>query len=64
VVQEVSKPGPAPKKGLPKALGSSGAKGFFESTGKWLNMGLDEAEKGAADVGLAGAESINCTILR
>jgi RHS repeat-associated protein len=54
----------AGKGGLPQALGSTGAKGFFETAGKWLNFGLDEAEKFAVDAGLAGAESINCAILR
>lgn len=54
----------AGKGGLPKALGSTGAKGFLETAGKWLNLGLDEAEKFAVDAGLAGAESINCAIPR
>jgi hypothetical protein len=50
--------------GLPQALGSTGAKGVLETAGKWLNLGLDEAEKFAVDAGLAGAESINCAIPR
>jgi hypothetical protein len=50
--------------GLPQALGSTGAQGFFQTAGKWLNLGLDEAEKFAVDAGLAGAESINCAIHR
>jgi RHS repeat-associated protein len=54
----------AGKGGLPKALGSTGAKGAFESAGNWLNFGLDEAEKFAVDAGLAGAESFNCAIPR
>ncbi len=52
----------AGKGGLPKALGSSGAKGVLKSLGKGLNAGLDEAEKFAADLGLAGAEAIGCSI--
>jgi hypothetical protein len=54
----------AGKGGLPRALGSTGVKGFFETAGKWLNLGLDEAEKFAVDAGLAGAEAINCSIPR
>src|SRR5207253_1785193 len=54
----------AGKGGLPQALGSTGAKRFLETAGKWLNLGLDEAEKFAVDAGLAGAESINCAIPR
>jgi hypothetical protein len=54
----------AGKGGLPNALGSTGVKGFFQTAGKWLNFGLDEAEKFAVDAGLAGAESINCAIPR
>jgi RHS repeat-associated protein len=48
--------------GLPQALGSTGAQGFFKTAGKWLNLGLDEATKFAVDAGLAGAEAINCAI--
>ncbi len=44
------------------ALGSSGAKGLLETAGKWINLGLDEAEKFGVDAALAGAESINCAI--
>jgi RHS repeat-associated protein len=54
----------AGKGGLPQALGSTGAKGMLNTVGKWLNLGLDEAEKFAVDAGLAGAESINCAIQR
>jgi RHS repeat-associated protein len=50
--------------GLPQALGSTGAQGFFETAGQWLNLGLDEAEKFAVDAGLAGAEAFNCAIHR
>ncbi len=50
--------------GLPQALGSTGAQGFFETAGRWLNLGLDEAEKFAVDAGLAGAEAFNCAIQR
>jgi len=50
--------------GLPQALGSTGAQGFFQTAGKWLNLGLDEAEKFAVDAGLAGAEAFNCAIHR
>jgi hypothetical protein len=50
--------------GLPQALGSAGAQGFFETAGQWLNLGLDEAEKFGVDAGLAGAEAINCAIQR
>src|SRR6185312_8159485 len=52
------------KHGLPRALGPSGAKGILENAGKFLNFGLDEAEKFAVDAGLAGAEAINCAIPR
>ena len=55
---------PAGKGGLPQALEATGAKDFLESLGKGLNLGLDEAEKGAIDVGLAGAEAANCAIPR
>jgi len=54
----------AGKGGVPQALASTGAKGFLESAGKVLNLGLDEAEKFAVDAGLAGAEAINCAIPR
>ena len=50
------------KTGLPRALASSGAKDLLESAGKWLNLGLDEAARGAIDAGLAGAEVINCLV--
>jgi len=50
--------------GLPQALGSTGAQGFFETAGQWLNLGLDEAEKFGVDAGLAGAEAFNCAIQR
>jgi len=50
--------------GLPQVLGSTGAQGFFQTAGKWLNLGLDEAEKFAVDAGLAGAEAFNCAIHR
>jgi len=50
--------------GLPQALGSTGAQGFFQTAGKWLNLGLDEAEKFAVGAGLAGAEAFNCAIPR
>jgi len=50
------------KTGLPQALGSSGAQGLLETAGKWLNLGLDALEKGAIDLGYAGAEAINCAI--
>ncbi len=52
----------AGKGGLPKALASSGAKGLLKSVGKALHAGLDEAEKLAVDLGLAGAEAIGCSI--
>lgn len=50
--------------GLPQALGSTGAQDFFQAAGKWLNFGLDEADKFAVDTGLAGAEAIGCAIPR
>lgn len=52
----------AGKGGLPKALASTGAKSILKSVGRLLNAGLDETEKLAVDLGLAGAEAIGCSI--
>jgi hypothetical protein len=52
----------AGKGGLPNALGTTGSKGVLNSVGKWLNLGLDEAEKFAIDAGFAGALVINCAV--
>lgn len=52
----------AGKGGLPKALSSSGAKGLLKSAGRALNLGVDELEKGAVDLGFAGAEAYGCSV--
>jgi len=56
----------AGKGGLPQALSSSsgGLKSLLGSASKALNLGLDASVKAAGDLGLFGAEIIDCSIHR